>query len=96
MRENILSKPGRVVVTIALLFIGFFTIKNIVNFSVPNPLMFLISIVGFMLFLISKFSIIREGDFVTFGASKMTSSMANLYRLGYWLIVVGVIGAFFG
>ena len=67
---------------------------NITQRSVPNPAAFGLVIGGFLLFLIAKLSVIRYKQWVSFGASLMTENMGNLYRLGYWLMAVGVLLTF--
>jgi hypothetical protein len=35
--------------------------------------------------------VILRHRLVSFGAKPMTEGMANLYRAGYWLMIVGVL-----
>jgi hypothetical protein len=36
----------------------------------------------------------RKEHWINFGTKRMTENMANLYRLGYWLMIVGVVYTF--
>ena len=69
----------------------FVRIKNIVIGEIADPYAFYICIIGFILFLISKVSLFRKGILVSFGTNRLTENMGNFYRLGYWLMAVGLI-----
>ena len=94
MRENKLSLFSKVGITV-LVALGFLAaILNIVNGSVPDPRAFGIVLTGFVLFIIGKLSVIAQGRWVSFGTWPMSESMANVYRLGYWLMAVGILVTF--
>jgi hypothetical protein len=50
-------------------------------------------IVGLLLFLTAKISVIRKRK-ISFGTGLMSEGMANLYRVGYWLMIVGILVTF--
>jgi hypothetical protein len=95
-RENEISFFGKTAIYILLILIALSCALNIVNGVVPNPYSFLLVAVGFFLFLIAKVSVLSKGVGFSFGTEKMSNLNANLYRVGYWLMVVGTIFTFFG
>jgi hypothetical protein len=94
--ENELSFVGKAAAIILLVVpVLFITVRNIIISEVANPYAFTICIVGFLLFLISKISLFRKGSLFNFGTKRLSENMGNLYRLGYWLMAVGLILTFF-
>ena len=94
--ENELSRFGKLAVTFLFVIpVMYITIRNIINGEVSSPYAFIVCIVGFVLFLISKISLFVKGTWVGIGTKKLTDNMANLYRLGYWFMAVGLIFTFF-
>jgi hypothetical protein len=94
--ENELSRFAKVALIFLLVIpVIFITIKYIIKGEVSNPYGFIVSLVGFALFLISKISLFVKGTWASLGTKKLTENMANLYRLGYWLMAVGLIFTFF-
>lgn len=93
-KENQLSifSQGAIYLLIGLLFL--FCLVNIVKGVVPNPYYFGITVVGFIPFAIAKYSVISKGIKFSYSTSKMSPLMANLYRLGYWLMLVGILCTF--
>jgi len=73
----------------------FITIINIIKGEVAHPYAFVICLVGFALFLISKISVLIKGKLISFGTKQLSENMANFYRLGYWLMAIGLILTFF-
>jgi hypothetical protein len=93
--ENELSLFGKIAVIVLLVIpVVFITIRNIIKGEVATPYAFIICIIGFLLFLISKISLFKKGVFVSFRSKRLSENMANLYRLGYWLMAVGLILTF--
>lgn len=93
--ENELSFFAKATVIILLVITVFFkTAYNIIIAEVANPHAFVICFAGFILFLISKISLFRKGALASFGTKRLTDNMGNFYRLGYWLMVVGLIFTF--
>ena len=94
--ENELSRFAKIAVTflfvIPLLLV---TISNIIKMNASYPSAFIVSLAGFALFLISKISLFIKGTWTGFGTKKLSEDMANLYRLGYWLMAVGLIFTLF-
>jgi hypothetical protein len=94
MREHqlsLFSKLG-VVVLVALAFAA--ALVRIADGVVGNPRAFLIVLAGLCVFLIGKGSVIAGGQWISFGSRHMSENMANLYRLGYWLMAVGILLTF--
>lgn len=94
MRENELTIISKSLFTVLLILIAFSALHNIWQQEVHSPSIFALTLVGFAFFAIAKLSVIRKEHWINFGTQRMTENMANLYRLGYWLIIVGVIGTF--
>lgn len=94
MKENELSFFGKISTVVLLIFLFCSAVVNIWRQHVPHPYAFVIVIIGLILFGIAKVSNIRKGKIISFGISNMTESMANCYRIGYWLMVVGVLFTF--
>ena len=93
--ENELSSIAKaliyfVIITLLLII----TIPNMVSGEVKRPLAFFIVLPGFCLFLIAKITLFRNGLWFSLGTKQMTEGMSNLYRIGYWLMVVGLIFTF--
>lgn len=68
-------------------------ILNALYGNVTHPNAFLLVLAGFILFAIGKSSVILKKK-ISFGPKLMSENMANLYRLGYWLMIVGLIATF--
>jgi hypothetical protein len=81
MKENNPSKFGRLMFYLLFLLWVTFVIINIKRGHVNHPGAFGIAIVGLLLFLTAKISVIRRKK-ISFGASLMSEEMANLYRVG--------------
>jgi len=62
--------------------------------QVPHPWLVVLVLVGFTLFVVSKLAVILYRERISFGTRLMTTPMANMYRLGYWLMVVGILATF--
>lgn len=93
--ENELSFFAKAAVIILLVIpVSLISARNIIVGEVANPYAFAICIAGFLLFLISKISLFRKGVLVSFGTKRLTENMGNFYRLGYWLMAVGLIFTF--
>jgi hypothetical protein len=93
--ENELSRFTKTALGFLVIIpIIFITIQNIIKGQVQHPYAFIICLVGFALFLISKISTISNGKWISFGTKKLTENTANLYRIGYWLMAVGLIFTF--
>ena len=48
-------------------------------------------VTGFILFSLAKYSMFKQGDWLTFGSSKMTPRNRFLYRAGYILMMLAAI-----
>jgi hypothetical protein len=94
--ENELSLFGKATIIILLVVpTVLITIRNIIKGEVANPYAFTICLLGLLLFLISKISQFTKGKLFGFGTTHLTENMANFYRIGYWLMVVGLVFIFF-
>ena len=94
LRENELSIVGK---TFFVLLIGtqiVSAVSNIGRGEVIHPSAFVISLIGLVFFVVAKTFVIRKGVSMSFGSELMSPMMGNFYRLGYWLMVVGVILTF--
>jgi hypothetical protein len=93
--ENELSRYAKTaLVSLLVIPVIFVTILNIIRGEVHHPYGFIICLVGFALFLISKSSLFSKGKWISFGTKKLTENMGNLYRFGYWLMAVGLFLTF--
>ena len=94
MKENQPSNFLKIVIwlTLGALVIG--TLLNIYYGNVSHPKAFFVVLVGFVLFAIGKLSVILKKRTISFGTNLMSENMANLYRLGYWLMIVGLLATF--
>ena len=95
-RENEFSIFGKTAIYILLIIIAISSAFNIIKGVAPNPYFFLIVAIGFSLLLVAKISVLAEGVKFSFGTEKMSNLNSNLYRFGYWLMVVGTIFTFIG
>jgi len=95
-RENEFSFFGKAAIYILLTLVALSCAINIIKGVVPNPYSFLLVAIGFSLFLVAKISVLSKGVRFSFGTEKMSNLNANLYRFGYWLMVVGAIFTFLG
>ena len=94
MKEN---KPGlvsKILVWMLIPLAGFSAAYNILSGNVVRPTAFYFVIGGFILFAIGKLSVILKKQRVSFGSKLMSQNMANLYRVGYWLLFIGIIFTF--
>ena len=94
IKEN---QPTNIIKTLSWLLIatlGIGAILNIYYGNVTRPKAFFIVLGGFILFAIGKLSIILKKKKISFGTKLMSENMANLYRLGYWLMIVGLLATF--
>ncbi|MBI3596313.1 MAG: hypothetical protein HY203_04065 [Nitrospirae bacterium] len=94
MKEHVISPLSRIAIGLLVIIAIVSAIVNIIRGHVGHPGAFWIIILGFLLFLISKLSVILRKKWICFGTSLMTESMANVYRFGYWLMVAGILLTF--
>ena len=94
MKENELSRVGKFATVLIIIFAVISAISNIYHGHVKKPVAFWVVLLGLLLFTVAKLSVIRRKKMISFGSSLMTENMANVYRLGYWLIVVGILFTF--
>ena len=94
IKEN---KPGlvsKILVWLLIPLAGFSAIYNILSGNVVRPPAFYLVFGGFILFAIGKLSVIVKKQRVSFGSKLMSQNMANLYRVGYLLMFIGIIFTF--
>jgi hypothetical protein len=69
-------------------------IFNIARGEARHPWAFAIVLLGFVLFVVSKLSVILHRQRISFGTRLMSTRVANSYRLGYWLMAGGLLVTF--
>ena len=94
MKENELSPFGKLVVGIGIIAAAGAVVLNIFRGEPQNPFAFAIVGVGFILFSTAKLSVVRRKRWISFGTKLMSPAMVNAYRVGYWLMVVGILVTF--
>ena len=94
MKEHRLTIVTRVLIWLLIVSLGIGAAYNVINGTATRPGAFYIVLVGFILFATGKLSVILRKRKVSFGTKLMTQGMANLYRFGYWLMVVGLLATF--
>jgi len=94
MKENELSPFGKALAAIGGLALGVVALVNISIGEVSHPFAFSIVAIGFLLFLMAKLSVVMRRRWISFGPSLMTPGMADAYRVGYWLMVAGIVASF--
>jgi len=93
--ENEFSRFGKALVTLFIVLpVLILTAANISSGRVSAPYAFATCVAGFGLFLSAKICLFRKGIFISFGTRHMSVRAANLYRLGYWMMLMGLIAAF--
>jgi hypothetical protein len=95
MTENEFTLSSKTAIVLLVLWIVIGAALNIQRGEVRHPLAFVAVIVGFVLFAATKLCVIAGGKRISFGTSRMTEGMANAYRVGYWLMIVGTLVTFF-
>lgn len=94
MRESEFTLLSKILVVVMFGFVAGLAVFNIWHGQVRNPSAFIVTLLGLVLFVIAKLSVIRRKTLISFGTSSMTADSANLYRLGYWLMIVGTVLTF--
>lgn len=98
MKENELSMPAKVIVGVAAVVFIIAAVKAAaVNASagvIARPWALGIVLVGVICFLVPKLAVVRKKKLVSFGVGPMTTQQANFYRLGYFLMALGLLLAF--
>ena len=94
MRENQPGHPMNFVSWVILAALAVGSIFNFLHGNIRHPNAFFVVLVAFIFFTIGKLSVILKKQKISFGTKLMTENMANLYRLGYWLMIVGLLATF--
>jgi hypothetical protein len=94
MKENRLSWAGRTIATVAVTFLVVAAIVNISHGEAPQLAAVSVILLGFAVFVVAKASVLRRGRWISFGSRAMSPAMGNMYRVGYWLMVVGILATF--
>ena len=94
MKENELSRVGKVTTVLFIFVVAISAIGNIYHGHVKHPSAFFVVLLGFVVFTVAKLPVILHKKLISFGSSLMTENMANVYRLGYWLMIVGLLFTF--
>ena len=93
-RESEFTLFSKIFVVLVFGLVAGVAVLNIWQGDVRNPLAFGLTLLGFSIFVVAKLSVIRGKALISFGTRAMTPDSANLYRLGYWLMVVGAVLTF--
>ena len=93
-KENQLSLFSQLAIYALVVVMTLASFANLIKGNVTNPYFFVIVLLGFILFGIAKYSVISKGKKFSFGTTDMSQSMKNLYRVGYWLMFLGVVCIF--
>ena len=88
--ENKLSRFTEILFLIQIPAILYFYAKK----AHVNHWGFLVILLGFVLFLIAKISVIRKQHYFTFGCDNMTTKMMLIYFFGYLLMIFGYLVTF--
>ena len=94
MKENQLSPIGKVIVVIGIVGLALVAGMNIARGDPQRPMAFAITLLGFVLFLAAKLSVVRRRGWISFGTDLMSPGMADAYRVGYWLMGIGILATF--
>lgn len=93
--ENELSRFGKIIVSVALLICVIFSLaQNLINGTIPHPFSFVLCFFGFLLFFAAKTSLFLKGKWLSFGTKNLSENMANFYRIGYWVMAIGLVLTF--
>lgn len=84
-RENKISKFTEVCFYILIPFLIYFHMNDAKVQVYGSPVLLL----GFILFLIAKISVIRKGSYFSFGCDNMGKKMMWSYFAGYLLMITG-------
>lgn len=91
-----LAPLGKVGILLLLALAAITAAFHIATGQVPTPGAFWITGLGFALFASAKIAVIARGRWISFGTGAMSDGVANLYRAGYWLMILGVLVTFGG
>jgi len=94
IKENKPSNYLKILSWLLIVVIGIGALLNIYLGNITHPKAFFVVLIGFISFVIGKLSVILKKQKISFGTKLMTENMANLYRVGYWLMIVGLIATF--
>ena len=98
MKENELSKPVKIIVGVGVVIMIGVAAKdaaqNAVDGAVTRPWALGMVLIGLICFLLPKVAVVRNRQLVSFGTGLMTNQQANFYRLGYFLMGLGILLAF--
>jgi hypothetical protein len=94
MRENQLSIVGKVLVSLVVVAVSVGAAIRLGRGEVRHPELLWIVALGLIVFLVAKLSVILRGKWISFGSRLMTGVMGNTYRIGYWLMIVGIVFMF--
>jgi len=85
---------GKGATVLLLVLLGLAAATNIFRGDVPHPNAFAVVLFGFGLFLVAKLSVVGWKKWISVGPGLMSSGMADLYRVGYWFMMVGILLTF--
>ncbi|MBA56345.1 MAG: hypothetical protein CMK89_17995 [Pseudomonadales bacterium] len=94
--ENMPSTISKIVIIGLVALVSSLSVRNIYYGTVHKPWFYLLVLAGFALFLTAKLSLFIKGELLSYGCKSMAPWAANAYRVGYWFMIVGGLGTFFG
>lgn len=94
MKENEFGLLGKAFAAVVVIGLTAGALLNIRRGDVAHPELFGIALAGLALFLVAKLSVIKQRRWLSFGTQHMRPAMANAYRAGYWLMLVGAVVTF--
>ena len=94
MKENQFSLLGRHITIGCAVTLAAAALVNVWHGEIRRTVLFVVVLVGFSLFLAAKISLLMQRRWINFGTKFMSPAMANSYRLGYWLMLMGFVATF--
>ncbi len=95
MKHNRISWIGNgAFVILCILGLFIIAVRNMIRGHVNHPMSSLIILLGLSLFSVAKASVIKREGLFSFGTKNMNQAMANLYRIGNFLMFVGFLFTF--
>jgi len=88
--ENKFSKAFEILFVLQAVPLIYFHAKN----AQVSPVGFIVILLGFILFLIAKISVIKKQHYFTFGCDNMSKAMMISYFFGYALMIIGYLVTF--
>ena len=94
LRESEFTLISKIFVVLFIVSAAGLVMVNLWRGEVRDPSAFILTLVGLLLFVVAKLSVMRGKAMISLGTRTMAPDSANLYRLGYWLMIVGILLTF--